>query len=76
MKLVYSKDNLDNKAGASVRPGDQIMLESGERCTVESIQLPHKPSSTGRVTVAWDSGDTSTFFPSVINAKWINRTDI
>lgn len=75
MKLIYAKPNLDHAAGDQVRPGDQVMLDSGERATIESISLPHKPSSTGRVMVAWDSGDTSAFFPSVINAKWINRTD-
>lgn len=75
MKLIYEKDNLDHKAGDTVRPGDQVIMQSGERCIVESIKLPHKPESTGRVLVAWDSGDTSSFFPSVIGAKWIQRTD-
>lgn len=75
MKLVYEKDNLDHKAGDRVRPGDQIMLNSGERAIVEMLHIPHKPSSTGRITVAWDSGDTSSFYPSVIGAKWIDRTD-
>ena len=75
MKLIYEKANLDHQPGDPVRPGDLVMLSSGEHCMVESITLPHKPSSTGRVTVSWGDGGTSTFFPSVLNAKWIDRDD-
>lgn len=75
MQLIYSKDNLDHKAQDPVRPGDQVELSSGEVGLVYAIQLPRKPSSTGRVLIAWPDGDTSSFYPSVINAKWIHRTD-
>mgnify|MGYP000857516795 CR=1 FL=1 len=75
MKLIYEKANLDHQPGDEVRPGDLVMLSSGEHCRVEAITLPHKPESTGRVTVSWDDGDISSFFPSVLDAKWINRTD-
>lgn len=75
MNLVYETANLDHQPGDPVRPGDLVMLSSGEHCMVEAITLPHKPSSTGRVTVSWDDGGISTFFPSVLNAKWVNRQD-
>ena len=75
MKLIYEKANLDHLPGDEVRPGDLVMLSSGEHCMVEAITLPHKPESTGRVTVSWADGHTSTFFPSVLWAKWIERED-
>ena len=48
----------------------------GAAFTVARIQEPHKPSSTGRVYITPLVGGTwREFFPSVIGAKWIGRTD-
>ena len=71
MKLVYSDS--DN---AEVKCGDVIHL-SNRPYYIVSIVKPHKPSSTGRVMCkAMDeNGWTSEWFPSVIGAEWIDRTD-
>lgn len=75
MKLIYETANLDHQPGDEVRCGDLVMLSSGEHCMVEAITKPHKPGSTGRVTVSWDDGSISTFFPSVLPTKWVDRED-
>lgn len=72
MKLVYTKDNLDHKAGDTVWAGDQVILSSGERCIIESIYLPTKAKPKGSINVSWDDADRSSFYPTVINAKWVD----
>jgi hypothetical protein len=71
MQLVYEATN------KPVQIGDDAETFRGEPVVVLGIVKPHKPSSTGRVYVkpADNSGCGQEFFPSVIGAKWIDRTD-
>ena len=70
MKLVYSC----NKEPVMI--GDVVHIRN-EAFSVWMITEPHKPSSTGRVYVKpYDgTGCGQEYFPSVINAVWIGRTD-
>lgn len=69
MRLIYSGTDTE------VKIGDIATLHNCERSVVvESIQRPHKPSSTGRINVIID-GYPQSYFPSVINAEWIERED-
>lgn len=71
MKLVYSDS--DN---AEVKCGDVVHL-SNKAYYIISITKPHKPSSTGSVLCKQmgENGWTNEWFPSVIGAEWIDRTD-
>lgn len=70
MRLVYEK------TGTEVKVGDVVTLRDGDEVKVTSIQPPHKPSSTGRVTVQIAPSDTEmSYFPAVIGAHWIERED-
>jgi hypothetical protein len=71
MKLIYET------TGKPVEIGDAVNIR-GESCPliVAHIQEPHKPASTGRVYVtATGGGGWREYFPSVIGARWIGRTD-
>jgi len=69
MQLVY----LDN--GKPVETGDIVDLDDG-KAVVEYITEPHKPASTGRVGIKYvENKWTMEYFPSVIGAEWIGRTD-
>jgi hypothetical protein len=68
MKLVY------DQTGAEVKVGDSAVLRDGQRVIVLGIVKPHKPSSTGRVQVGIVD-HAGEYFPSVINAHWIERED-
>ena len=70
MKLIYSKSK------QPVQIGDVVHVKR-KPYVVQSITEPHKPSSTGRV---WcismcDNRYTNEWFPSVIDAEWIERED-
>lgn len=70
MRLVYEDTNKE------VRVGDIAATFRDESVLVKYITKPHKPSSTGRVGVSFlNEEHISEFFPSVINAKWIERED-
>lgn len=70
MKLVYET------TGEEVKVGDSCVLTDEEKVKVIGVEEPHKPSSTGRVYVAVDGRPGSmSYFPSVIDAKWIERKD-
>lgn len=71
MRLVYTK------SGAEVKVGDEIKLHDGSFVVVLSIELPHKPSSTGRVHVRGKRKDDfpRSFYPNVIDAEWVERGD-
>jgi hypothetical protein len=71
MKLVYRLGSPTHE----VKIGDRVTTFRGEHGTLIGIEKPHKPSSTGRVTVRMDSGYESSFYPSVIGAEWIERDD-
>jgi len=70
LQLVYEVNN------APVQTGDVVHV-CNEPFTVWMITEPHKPSSTGRVTLRGfdDQRYIREFFPSVIGAVWIGRTD-
>jgi hypothetical protein len=70
MQLVYSCNK------QPVQTGDVVHVRN-TAYFVEAIIEPHKPSSTGRV---WcrsmdERKYFNEWFPSVIDAEWINRTD-
>lgn len=71
MKLIFIE------TGNEVRLGDIAHTFRGEKVKVVGIDQPHKSSSTGRVTVEFSDGDrgAQSFFPGVIEAKWIDRED-
>jgi hypothetical protein len=70
MQLVYEVNN------EPVQTGDVVHVRN-EAFSVWMITEPHKPSSTGRVTLRGfdDQRYIREFFPNVIGAKWIGRTD-
>jgi len=73
MKLIYKH------TGGRVRVGDRVILGDGEEATVLGIIEPHKPSSTGRVQVRVAGPAfhpfNAQYFPCVIGARWVGRTD-
>lgn len=70
MRLIYEK------TGEEVKAGDLVSSQDGELFRLDFYREPHKPSSTGRVYVTrLEAGCQLEFFPSVIGAKWIERTD-
>ena len=70
MQLVYEK------TGKEVSLGDTVHVK-GTPYYLRAIINPHKPSSTGRVwcTSMDERKHFNEWFPSVIGAKWIGRTD-
>ena len=77
MKLIYSDTRREVKTGDRTT----IHYADGDReVEVVQIQVPHKPSSTGRVIVcapgkASDWRGWISYFPGVIGAEWIERED-
>lgn len=71
MELVYESSM------QPVKLGDVVHLDRYPACIVLNIIEPHKPASTGRVHLRTMSESKTflEFFPSVIGAKWIGRTD-
>lgn len=71
MRLIYEQ------TGEPVNVGDVVRTASQDSpLIVRHIQEPRKPSSTGRVYVEPKGGEGwREYFPSVIGAKWIERTD-
>ena len=70
MQLVYEA------SGQPVLVGDVVYVDN-EMLYVWGITPPHKPASTGRVLCSTkaDRAPTREWFPNVIGAKWIGRTD-
>jgi hypothetical protein len=66
MELVYECNN------KPVVIGDVVHVDN-EPYTVWMITPPHKPSSTGRVTLRGfsDQRYIREFYPSVIKAEWV-----
>lgn len=50
--------------------GEQYTTFRGETATLLHITEPHKPSSSGKIYLQFDSGATGEFYPSVIGGKW------
>lgn len=70
MRLIYEA------TGKEVIPGDKAKTFRGEKVEVVSIEKPRHAGSTGRVNVEFEKGEpTTSFYPSVIGAKWIERED-
>jgi len=76
MKLVYIK------TGNEVKVGDIVETGKGEEVVVEYFAEPHKPSSSGKVSVKPNrkQGEDEVifsreFFVSIIDAEWIERED-
>ena len=68
MRLIYTE------TGSEVQVGDTAKTFRGERVTIDRVQEPHKPGSTGRVNVTFiNDGTTGEYFPGVIAAEWIDR---
>ena len=74
MRLVYT----DNPT-REVKIGDEIKAVRGglgEVFIVESFSKPHKPSSSGKVSVIVDGHCGSCeYFVSVLGAEWVDRDD-
>lgn len=72
MRLVYSDSFEEVKVGDIVEIGRQP--GSKVQCVVEYFAKPHKPESSGKVTIR--CGDsTRVYYVSVIGAEWIERED-
>jgi hypothetical protein len=76
MKLVYTKPHGKTiKAGDLVKLGDKILTTDGEPVKVDYFRPPHKPSSSGKVSVENAAGNKHEYFVNVIDAEWIERED-
>ena len=70
MRLVYKA------TGKEVKVGDVVTTSKGEKCEVTYFRPPHKPSSSGKVTVQFEGSNSSMeYYVSVIGAEWIERED-
>jgi len=65
MKLVYANSNKE------VQVGDTVLTFRGALCKVHGYVKPHKSNSTGLVYVVEKDGRIGGYYPSVINAVWI-----
>jgi len=70
MRLVYED------SGTEVQVGDKRETGRGEVVEVTYFREPHKPSSSGKVSVV-EEGLTGSreYYVGVIGAKWIERED-
>ena len=66
MRLVYEE------TGKDVYIGDDVKDQPG--WTVEYFREPHKPASSGKVTIT-DGTDHCEYYVFIIGAKWIERED-
>jgi len=70
MRLVYKE------TGIEVQLGDIVETSKGNKVRVEFFREPHKPSSSGKVSVKFIDQDWSQeFYVQVIGAEWIERED-
>lgn len=72
MRLIYTE------SGKEVKLGDIIKLKDGEEVEITYFDKPHKPASSGKVSVK-PAGNLHAFsreyYVSVIGAEWIERED-
>lgn len=66
-RLVNEETNEEIKAGQTVK------TFRGEEVIILRFSDPHKPSSSGRVTVMDKGGLIRDFFPSVVGAKIVGH---
>jgi len=72
MRLIY------NEYGTEVKVGDEVTLRDGVKARVTYFAKPHKPASSGKVSIESGSGDntrSAEYYVGVIGAKWIERED-
>jgi hypothetical protein len=69
MKLVTSFSRIP------VRVGDTVRDDDGALGTIKFFRPPHKPESSGKVTIEWQSGQTSEVYVGVVGLEWIERED-
>lgn len=63
----------DRKSGLELKRGDAIETFRGVKGKLVYSREPKKLSSTGRITIECeDGGERREFFPSVINAVWLD----
>lgn len=68
MRLVYTATQKEVKVG-------DIIHRNGEKFEVEHFREPHKPASSGHVTVLVNDSAPREFYVCVIGAEWIERED-
>lgn len=78
MRLVYTNEPYvpSELQGKEVQVGDRARTFRGEYCEVSYFRPPHKPASSGKVTVKFTEDDIGMeYYVSVIGAQWIERED-
>lgn len=62
---------IDSKTGVELKTGDERMTFRNVPVTIESLQPPHKPGSTGKVYVRHSTGEVSVgYYPGIIGAEF------
>lgn len=70
MKLIH------RTSGAIVQIGDRVKTFRGEAATVTGWREPHKPASSGYVSIAIDGlTGSAEYHVGVANLEWIDRED-
>jgi len=69
MQLVYTETQ------TPVQVGDITSTFRGEDVTVTYFRPPHKPASSGKISVKDENDRTAEYYVGVIGAEWINRED-
>lgn len=72
MKLIYKGTTREVKVGDVV--ADPSRAADGVLGVVHYFRPPHKPSSSGKVTVQC-AGAMREYYVSVIGAEWVERED-
>jgi len=70
VRLVYRQTQ------EPVRIDDTVTLHDGRTVIVKGMEKPHHSGSTGRVLVVHEGDqEPMRYYPSVIEAEWIERED-
>lgn len=69
MRLVYTD------TGKEVQLGDILFDTDGEQVTIEFFRKPHKPSSSGKMSIKGDDGHTYERYVNHYGLEWIERED-
>ncbi len=69
MRLIY------NDSREQVKIGDEVTLRDGVKARITHFAKPHKPASSGKVSVTTEHGREHEYYVGVIAAKWIDRED-
>ena len=66
---------IDQDTRAELAIGDERTTSGNEPVTIDSLEPPNQPGSTGRVHVRFDDGSkSSSLFPGIINAEFADST--